>query len=120
MRRTGKAGLALLTIGLLVSVAGCSDPGIVVVQADLQEAPAADSKVLALIPKGGAISVGDCSNGWCRVSWNGRDGYILTKSMRLTEGARRNLPEADQPALYNDDDANAAPDVPPVPPSSAD
>ena len=108
----------LLTIGLVANVASCSDPGIVTVQTDLQQAPASGSKVVAVIPKGSAITVGDCSNGWCRVSWNGSDGYILTKSMRLTEGAHRTMPDANQPALYDDDDATAAPDVPPVPPSS--
>jgi hypothetical protein len=112
--------LLLLTIGLVANVAGCSDPGIVTAQTDLQQAPASGSKVLAVIPKGSAITVGDCSNGWCRVSWNGHDGYVLTKSMRLAEGAHREIPEANQPPLYGDDDTTAAPDVPPVPLSSPD
>jgi uncharacterized protein YraI len=96
--------LAVATFGLLTSLAGCSDPGVVRVQADLRQAPASESKVLAVIPKGSAIQVGDCSNGWCRVSWNGRGGYILTKSMRLAGGARGNMTEPGQA----DEDADPA------------
>lgn len=118
MRGTNRAYLALLTVDLLANVTGCSDPGMATGQTELRQAPAAESKVLAVIPKGGSISVGDCSNGWCRVSWNGRDGYILSKSMRLTQGAHRKTPEATQPALSGEDEA--APDVPPVPSSSPD
>lgn len=109
----------VLTIGLLASVAGCSDPGIVMVQTDLKQAPAAESKVLAVIPKGSAITVGDCSNGWCRVSWNGRDGYILTKEMRLGSGVRRTTETGQSERSDDEDDANsAAPDLAPVSPSS--
>ena len=105
------AGLALLAIGLFVGVAGCSDSGTVTVQANLQQAPATESKVLAVIPKGSAIKVGDCSNGWCHAWWNGRDGYILTKSMRLAgqseaqDGADDNNPAAP-------DEATATPSSP--------
>ncbi len=91
-------------------------------QTKLQQAPAIESKVQAVIPKGGAIKVGDCGDGWCRVSWNGYDGYALTKSIRLTGDVRRNTPEAnplDGPDA--DDDANATtPDVVPAGPSSPD
>jgi uncharacterized protein YraI len=117
MRGADRAAFVLLTVGLAAIAAGCSDPGIVAVQTELRQAPAAQSKILAVIPKGGAITVSDCSNGWCHVSWNGRDGYILTKSVRFTESAR-NTPEPNQPSLSGDDEAT--PDVTPVPPSSAD
>jgi uncharacterized protein YraI len=108
------ARLALLTA---VLVAGCSDPGIVTVQTKLQQAPATESTVLAVVPKGSAIKVSDCTNGWCRVSWNGRDGYILTKSMRVGGGTRRTA-EPGQPEESEDDEDAAAPDVAQVPPSS--
>ncbi len=89
------------------------------VQTDLKQAPAAESKVLAVIPKGSAITVGDCSNGWCRVSWNGRDGYILTKEMRLGSGVRRTTETGQSERSDDEDDANsAAPDLAPVSPSS--
>jgi len=120
-RRRGRGlALALQTASVAAILAGCSDPGIVTVQSDLQEAPSAHSKVMAMIPKGSPISVSDCSNGWCQVTWNGRSGYILTKSIHLTEGAQRSVEGSNQPSPYNEDDAGPSPDVPPVAPSAAD
>jgi uncharacterized protein YraI len=112
--------LALQVTSLVAALTGCSDPGIVTAQSDLQEAPSAHSKVLTMIPKGSPINVGDCSDGWCRVSWNGFNGYILTKSIRLAEGSHRSAGGSNQPSPYNEDDAGANPDVPPVAPSAAD
>jgi hypothetical protein len=117
--RRQATGFALLTVGVLVSVAGCSDSGTVTKEANLQQTPANASKVVAIVPQGSAITVGECTNGWCRVSWNGHEGYILTKSVRLSERAFRSTPDPDQPPQEDDtSDANAAaPDE--VAPSSA-
>jgi len=108
---------AMLAAGALA--AGCSDPGTVTQESKLREAPAAASKVLAVIPAGSAVKVGDCGNGWCRASWNGHDGYILTKSMHLSDRAFRNTPEQDQAREEDegDDEAPVVPDDAP-PPSS--
>lgn len=113
--RGRRAALGLWALSLL---AACSDPGIVTVQAELREAPASESKLLAVIPKGSAIRIGDCSNGWCRVSWDGRDGYMLTKSVRLGGGARSDILGAGQPEEIDDDASPAAPDGASVTPSA--
>jgi len=107
--RGRRAGLALLLAGLLTS---CSDSGTVTNEAKLQQTPADSSKVLAIIPPGTPIKVGDCSNGWCRVSWSGHDGYVLTKSVHLSERAFRNTPEPDRPPGEDetDDTSTTSPD----------
>jgi uncharacterized protein YraI len=74
---------ALLAASVCGGLFACSDPGIVTVPVKLQQAPALESEVLATIPKGSTVRVKDCTNGWCRISWNGRDGYTLTKSLRI-------------------------------------
>ena len=38
---------------------------------------------MATIPKGGTVKVSGCSNGWCFASWDGREGYILAKYVRV-------------------------------------
>ena len=101
--------LGLPAVALIVSLAGCSDSGTVTNEAKLQQSPAGSSKVLAIIPQGSAIGVGDCSNGWCRVSWNGRDGYVLTKSVHLSQHAFRSTSEPDQQPEENDADEENAP-----------
>jgi len=116
-RRGRRSGFALLLLALL---AGCSDSGTVTNEAKLQQAPSTGSSVLAMIPPGGAIKVGDCTNGWCRVSWNGQDGYVLTKSVHLSERAFRTTPQPDQSPDENDaDEGNVAPADEAASPSNA-
>lgn len=77
-------------------------------RADLQQAPSTQSEVLVTIPKGSVVKLSACTNGWCRTSWNGRDGYILTKSVRIARSARHDQ-DTDQP--NNDEDSLAQPDT---------
>jgi uncharacterized protein YraI len=48
---------------------------------NLRKAPGTDSEILTLIPKGTTVKVGDCRNEWCRVSWNGQDGYAIARNL---------------------------------------
>jgi uncharacterized protein YraI len=98
-----KIGIAVLAIGILASAAGCSESGIVTNEAKLQEEPRNSGRILAIIPAGSSITIGDCANGWCRASWNGRDGYVLTKLVHLSEHAFRSAPD-NQP--QGEDDAD--------------
>ena len=75
--------LAVLASVFCAALYGCSDAAIVTTQVKLQQAAAADSEVLATIPKGGTVKVSACTNGWCSASWNGREGYILAKYVRI-------------------------------------
>ena len=78
--------LAVLASVFCAALYGCSDAAIVTTQVKLQQAAAADSEVLATIPKGSTVKVSACTNGWCSASWNGREGYILAKSVRIGNG----------------------------------
>ena len=82
--------------------------GTVTTQANLQQTPANQSEVLGTIPKGSLVKVSDCTNGWCRTSWNGRKGYILTKNVRFKGSVRRDQ-DADRPD--SDEDNIAVPDA---------
>ena len=41
------------------------------------------SEIITLIPKGTMVEVGTCTNGWCKVSWNGQDGYSIATNLGL-------------------------------------
>ena len=81
--REMRLALALLTLGLCADLCGCSDAAIVTTEVKLQKIAADKSEVLATIPKGGTVKVSGCSNGWCFASWDGREGYILAKYVRV-------------------------------------
>jgi hypothetical protein len=49
-------------------------------QTNLRKAPGMNGEILAGIPKGTTVEVGDCRNGWCRVSWSGLDGYAIARN----------------------------------------
>jgi uncharacterized protein YraI len=100
--------LGLLTSSLCAALCSCSDSGTITTQVNLQQTPASQSKVLTTIPKGSVVKVSDCSNGWCRTSWNGRDGYILTKSVRIGGSVPR---DADTDRPDGDEDNLAVPDA---------
>jgi uncharacterized protein YraI len=107
----------LLMFVAFVSVTACSDAGTVTSETKLQEAPTAASKVLAVIPQGSAVKVGDCSNGWCRASFKGNDGFVLTKSVHLSERAFRATNE--EPRGEDEtEDAGSPPPEEPAPQSS--
>jgi hypothetical protein len=55
---------------------------------NLRKSPGTDSAVLTLIPKGTTVEVGKCSNGWCQVSLNGQDGYVISQNLGMP-GPRR-------------------------------
>ena len=48
---------------------------------NLRKAPTAESEILTLITKGRTVGVANCGKGWCRVSWNGHDGYVFAKNL---------------------------------------
>jgi uncharacterized protein YraI len=67
---------------------------------NLRKAPRTDSEVLTVIPRGTTVEVGDCRNGWCRVSWNGRDGYAGVRNLDIAAMQRRPKPLAARPSDY--------------------
>jgi uncharacterized protein YraI len=87
--RRARLRFAFLAAALSAGLFGCTDPGIVTALVKLQQTPADNSEVLATIPKGSSVSVGNCSNGWCRISWNDREGYALSKYVRTGDPLRR-------------------------------
>ena len=72
---------AILTI-LGVDLAAAK-PTAVVAEVNLRKGPGTDSEIITLIPKGTMVEVGTCTNGWCKVSWNGQDGYSIATNLGL-------------------------------------
>jgi hypothetical protein len=58
-----------------------SQPMATTAETNLRKAPGTDSEILTRIPKGATVEVGDCRNGWCRVSWNGQGGYAIARNL---------------------------------------
>ena len=49
--------------------------GLLAVVAVMAAPAGTDGEILTLICGGTSVEAGDCSNGWCQVSWSGHDGH---------------------------------------------
>jgi hypothetical protein len=62
-------------IATMWAVCATAKPIATTEEANPRGAAGTDSEILTLVCSGTAVEAGDCSNGWCRVSWSGHDGY---------------------------------------------
>jgi uncharacterized protein YgiM (DUF1202 family) len=65
--------------------AGCAmaTPIATIGDTNLRKSPGMESPVLTLIPRGTTVEVGKCTKGWCRTSFDGRDGYIIAQNVGM-------------------------------------
>ena len=73
-------------IATMWAVCATAKPIATTEEANLQRALGTDSEILTLICSGTSVEVGDCSNGWCRVSWSGHDGYASGLAQEQSAG----------------------------------
>jgi hypothetical protein len=64
------------------------EPRITIGQTNLRRGPRTDTEILTLIPKGTTVGVGDCGDIWCRVFWNGQDGYAIDRNLGIAAAPR--------------------------------
>src|ERR1700728_4464968 len=95
--------------------AACATAKPVVTTGDtnLRKAPGTESAVVTLIPKGTSVEVGKCTNGWCQVSFDGKDGYVIGKNVGMA-AARRPPPRGPMVAEEEVVDEGYGPPGPPV------
>jgi hypothetical protein len=56
---------------------------VVSAKVNLRSNPGTDSEILASIPAGSTVRVGECQGEWCAVTWNGQNGYVITRNLNL-------------------------------------
>jgi uncharacterized protein YraI len=48
---------------------------------NLRSGPGTDSEIITTIPAGSTVRLASCSAEWCEVTWNGRGGYAIARSL---------------------------------------
>jgi hypothetical protein len=86
---------------LLFAGAAFAKPGVAISTVNLRAEANTTSAVVTKIPGGGRVDVGECNDGWCAVTFQGKSGYSIQTSLD-TSGkprsiARRALPPAVAP-----------------------
>ena len=114
----------MLSAALLaaMSAAAAAKPVTLSAETNLRKAPGTKSEAIGLIPKGTEVEVGECDSGWCKVTWDGQEGYAIARNLgMIVPGAPREAAAprpAQQPAdmsrlrrgyeQYFDDQSQAA------------
>jgi uncharacterized protein YraI len=70
-----------------------ADPALVVTDLNMRSAPSTGYAVMDTIPGGTIVNARYCiSNGWCRVIWDGRRGWVSGRYLRTERFADRLAP----------------------------
>ena len=73
----------MLSAALLaaMSAAAAAKPVTLSAETNLRKAPGTKSEAIGLMPKGAAVEVGECDAGWCKVTWDGQEGYAIARNL---------------------------------------
>ena len=110
------------TLLAAMSAAAAAKPVTLSAETNLRKAPGTKSEAIGLMPKGTEVEVGECDSGWCKVTWDGQEGYAIARNLGMVvPGAPREAgaprpaqPPADMSRLrrgyeqYFDDQSRAA------------
>jgi uncharacterized protein YgiM (DUF1202 family) len=96
---------------LLTAAPAAAKPGVATSTVNLRADPNTASDVLVKIPAGARVEVGDCNDGWCAVTFQGKSGHAIATSLDTTgraapprQAVRRGPPPPGGPAYADDDD----------------
>jgi uncharacterized protein YraI len=70
-------------IAILTSAGANAKPTATTKETNLRKEPTTDSEVLTLVPRGAKVEAGECSKGWCKVSYEGQDGFMIVQNLAL-------------------------------------
>ena len=75
----------MLSVALLaaMSAAAAAKPVTLSAETNLRKAPGTKSEAIGLMPKGAAVEVGECDSGWCKVTWDGQEGYAIARNLGM-------------------------------------
>jgi uncharacterized protein YraI len=51
---------------------------------NLRAAPGTTSEIVGKIPDGSLIETGECTAGWCEVTWQGKSGFAIQTALDLS------------------------------------
>lgn len=85
---------------LLLTASAVALPGVAATTVNLRAEANTTSEVLAKMQAGARLEVGDCKDGWCAVTFQGKSGFAIQTAIDVTGRARtvRRYPRAVAPA----------------------
>src|SRR3989304_9088746 len=76
----------LLSFGLLLGATALASakPAYVPSTVNLRAAPGTTSEILAKIPGGSLVDTGECSEGWCEITWQDKKGFAIQSALDMS------------------------------------
>ena len=74
-------GLAVLALPATGAVA---KPAYVATTVNLRAAPGTTSEIIAKIPGGSLVETKDCTEGWCEVTWQDKNGFAIQTALDMS------------------------------------
>lgn len=75
--RLSVAAAAVIAVTTIASAKPVTLP----TETNLRAAPGTKSDLVTLMPKGAAIDVGECDAGWCKVTYDGKEGFAIERNL---------------------------------------
>jgi uncharacterized protein YraI len=79
-------------------------PGYAVTTVNMRAGPATTNAIVTRIPTGTLIEVNNCTNGWCEVSWQDKNGFAIESALdtsgRVPTRPRTGPPVYSGPPVY--------------------
>lgn len=76
-----------LCVGALAAVSAApavASPAYVASTLNMRSGPATTNEIVTKIPGGSLVEANNCKDGWCEVSWQGKNGYAIQTSLDLS------------------------------------
>ncbi len=76
----------LLSLGVLLGAAtgALAKPAYVPSTVNLRAAPGTTNEIVAKIPGGSLVDAGECTDGWCAVTWQDKSGFAIQSALDLS------------------------------------
>jgi SH3 domain-containing protein len=87
----------------LLTASALAKPGVATTTVNLRAEANTSSGILAKIPGGARLDIGDCTEGWCAVTFQGKSGFAIQTALDAS-GRPRAVRRAPPPGYGPDDD----------------
>ena len=91
----------LLSLGILLGATAnaVAKPAYVASNVNLRAAPGTTSEIVGKIPGGSLVNADNCSEGWCAVTWQDKNGFAIQSALDLS--GRVPSRRAGRPPVYS-------------------
>ena len=73
--------LFCLGVAMICAAPALAKPAYVASTVNLRAAPGTTSEIVTKIPGGSLVDAGECSEGWCEVTWQEKKGFAIQTSL---------------------------------------